>query len=130
MENLDIIGTSTKLDHIAISNILKNSLKKLKSDTNQKVEIKFVGEDEMQKLNLRHRKIDEPTDVISFPLDKIPADISILGSIVICEEYMKKIGGTTKELIKHGLLHLFGYDHETDPKEWGKVAEKINHKMI
>ena len=130
MDNLDIIGTSLKLDNRAISDILNDSLIKLEADKNQKIEIKFVDKDEMQKLNKKHRGVDEPTDVISFPLEKIPGDKSVLGSIVICEEYMEKIGGKTKELIKHGLLHLLGNDHERDQKEWDKIAKRINHTML
>ena len=130
MENLDVIGKSDFMDSNKILESLKNSFSKLKVKFDQKVEVKFVSTKEMQELNKKHRKVDSPTDVISFPQTSIPGENSILGTIVICEQHMNKVGGSTEELVKHGLLHLLGHDHEVNVEKWEEVAAQINHHML
>ena len=79
------------------------------------VAVSFVSEDEIQTLNLEHRRIDEPTDVLSFGVDEAgPASgPRELGDIVICPEQTEDV----REAILHGALHLSGMDHETDDGE-------------
>ena len=70
------------------------------------------------------RRKDSTTDVLSFPNepDEFDTDTNNLGDIVISVEQadrQAKENGLTleneiKQLILHGLLHLCGYDHETD----------------
>jgi len=66
----------------------------------------------MRSLNARHRGKDEPTDVLSFPIDGSgPAHgPRELGDVVICPEHTADIA----EAVVHGVLHLCGYDHEAD----------------
>ena len=130
MKNLDVIGKSKFLSDTNIQDTIKKTFLDLNKKIDSKVEIKFVTLKDMKKLNLSYRNVDAATDVISFPLKKIPGKENLLGSIVICEEYMASVGGDTVELIKHGILHLLGHDHEIDPAKWTKVASQINHKMI
>ncbi len=93
------------------------------------VEIEFVDKDKIQKLNKIYRKIDKPTDVLSFPQDNIPGDNKIFGTIIICREEANNRKEEISELIKHGLLHLLGLDHEKDKDLWLQNAKKINHNM-
>ena len=77
--------------------------------------LELVGEDRIRELNRDHRGLDEPTDVLSFPLDGTgpSAGPRELGDVVICPEH-------TVDLIEatvHGVLHLCGFDHETDHGE-------------
>jgi probable rRNA maturation factor len=77
--------------------------------------LEFVSEDRIRELNREHRGLDEPTDVLSFPLDGMgpSAGPRELGDVVICPEH-------TEDLIEaavHGVLHLCGYDHEADDGE-------------
>jgi probable rRNA maturation factor len=79
------------------------------------VAIEFVGEARIQELNRRHRRVDEPTDVLSFGVDGDgpSAGPRELGDIVICPERTEDL----REAIVHGALHLAGMDHERDEGE-------------
>ena len=80
------------------------------------IAIEFVGEARITELNRRHRAIDEPTDVLSFPIDgddEAPAGPRELGDVVICPEHTADL----REAIVHGALHLVGMDHELDDGE-------------
>jgi probable rRNA maturation factor len=85
--------------------------------------IGFVDEDEIRSLNLAHRGKDEPTDVLSFPVDGTgpvsgPRE---LGDVVICPEHTEDI----VEAVVHGVLHLCGYDHETDGGEMLALQQRV-----
>ena len=75
----------------------------------------------MQDLNRRYRRKNKPTDVLSFPsgVPGVAGDIAI--SLEIAAANAAEIGHSlateVKVLILHGLLHLAGYDHETDDGE-------------
>jgi probable rRNA maturation factor len=73
---------------------------------------------EMAALNAAHRGKDEPTDVLSFPLDgrdALPYGLPRqLGDVVVCPERAKADGTPIALLLVHGALHLVGYDHEAD----------------
>ena len=82
------------------------------------VNVRIASNRELQALNRRFRKKDKPTDVLSFPsaMPKLAGDIAISADIAAANA--AAIGHSTeielKILILHGLLHLAGYDHETD----------------
>jgi probable rRNA maturation factor len=79
------------------------------------VAVEFVDEDRIRELNRDHRERDEPTDVLSFPVDGSlePHGPRELGDIVICPEHTADL----REAVLHGALHLTGMDHETDEGE-------------
>jgi probable rRNA maturation factor len=81
----------------------------------------FVDADEMAALNARHRARDEPTDVLSFPVDgraQLPAGVPRqLGDVVVCPAVAGRDGTPIATLLVHGALHLVGYDHEIDAGE-------------
>lgn len=68
-------------------------------------------------LNSRYRKIDKPTDVLSFPFN----DDDLLGEIYISlqrakvqsRRFKSSYNREIKRLFVHGMLHLLGYDHHT-----------------
>jgi probable rRNA maturation factor len=72
----------------------------------------FVGPDEMRALKRDYLGIDEPTDVLSFPIDardELPEGVPRqLGDIVLCPQV---VGDAWRGPLVHGLLHLLGYDH-------------------
>ena len=74
--------------------------------------IAFVGADEMRGLKREHLGIDEPTDVLSFPIDgREPLAEGVprqLGDVVLCPDV---VGEEWRWPLVHGLLHLLGYDH-------------------
>jgi len=79
------------------------------------VAIALVDATEIRRLNVAHRDRATPTDVLSFPIDETgPAHgPRELGDVVICPEHTQDI----VEAVVHGVLHLCGYDHETDGGE-------------
>ena len=97
--------------------------------TNREVELIITDDETMQSLNSEHRGKASSTDVLSFPLETPFTEQSIfdmpLGSIVISQNYVVKksqeLGHTLQDelslLFIHGMLHLLGFDHETDDGE-------------
>jgi probable rRNA maturation factor len=77
--------------------------------------VEFVDEERIRELNRDYRRIDEPTDVLSFGVDEDGASAGPreLGDIVICPAHTADL----REAIVHGALHLSGMDHETDDGE-------------
>ena len=77
--------------------------------------IAFATPSEMRQLKARHLGIDEPTDVLSFPLDgrdQLPEGLPRqLGDVVLCPQV---VGEKWRAPLVHGLLHLLGYDHGLD----------------
>jgi probable rRNA maturation factor len=74
--------------------------------------ISFVDREAMRALKHEHLGLDEPTDVLSFPIDgrdELPADVPrALGDVVLCPQV---VGEEWRWPLAHGLLHLLGYDH-------------------
>jgi probable rRNA maturation factor len=77
--------------------------------------IEFVAEERIRALNREYRRIDEPTDVLSFGVDEdgVSAGPRELGDIVICGARTEDL----REAVVHGALHLSGMDHDTDEGE-------------
>ena len=98
----------------------------------------LVDNREIQKLNARYRKKNEPTDVLSFPSgESLPVvGTQILGDVVIslekAEEQARKRGKTLEQEVKilliHGILHLLGYDHERSEKD-AKIMREMEKKV-
>ncbi len=85
--------------------------------------IAFVGSERIRELNREHRSIDSPTDVLSFPVDEAgeAAGPRELGDVVICPEHTEDL----TEAVVHGVLHLCGYDHETDHGEMVALQRRV-----
>ena len=78
--------------------------------------IEYVDAERIARLNAEHRGEAGPTDVLSFPIDGAEAGDGTereLGDVVICAEHTEEVS----EAIVHGVLHLLGFDHETDAGE-------------
>ena len=89
------------------------------------VSILITSNAELQRLNREFRGKNKPTDVLSFPSDirGYAGDIAISAEIARSSARERGLTLTeeTKVLILHGMLHLAGYDHETDD---GRMARK------
>ena len=90
------------------------------------ISVTFVDDKQIQELNKKHRNLDQPTDVLSFPLgengqyDVNPdTGAKMLGDIVIsmeravaqAEQYVHPLQRVIAFLTVHSMLHLLGYDH-------------------
>ncbi|MBE6758081.1 MAG: rRNA maturation RNase YbeY [Ruminococcaceae bacterium] len=110
-----------------------------KFEGNAEVDVSIVSDEQIQAINAEHRKLDMPTDVLSFPLgengeyDVDPATgAKLLGDIVISIEHAEKqakdYGHTLQReigyLTVHSMLHLLGYDHIHGGLEAVKMREK------
>jgi probable rRNA maturation factor len=85
--------------------------------------IRVVCEEEMTELNRRYRGQDQATNVLSFPFRPLPGICTdLLGDIVVCGPMLEREAafqhkqpiGHWAHMIVHGMLHLFGYDHQNN----------------
>ncbi len=99
--------------------------------TQKDLELIFVNNEQIQKINLEFRSKDYPTDVLSFPLENIPHAplgsivISIDKAIEVSQNLDHKLEDEISLLFIHGFLHLSGYDHEMDEGEMRKEEERL-----
>jgi len=83
------------------------------------VTIRIVGEEEGRELNKTYRGKDYATNVLTFPITEMP---HLMGDIIICAPIVesesltqnKSLEAHYAHLTVHGILHLHGYDHETE----------------
>ena len=103
--------------------------------SDEEIEFILTDNEEIHEINLTTRGIDKPTDVLSFPYEKMPN--TPLGSIVISadfvvlksKEYNHSFEDELSLLFIHGLLHLLGYDHEIDNGEHRAKEEELIKKF-
>lgn len=104
------------------------------------VTIAFVSDRAMRELNGRWRGKLERTDVLSFPaaqerFEKLEG--TSLGDVVISVEQAERQAAEhgldfheeVAQLILHGLLHLCGYDHETDNGEMNRLELRLRRRL-
>ena len=102
--------------------------------------VAVISDARMRALNRQFRGVDAVTDVLSFPSSDVArssaAAVAFLGDIVIAEgtakRQAKEHGHTLKVEIQtlalHGLLHLLGYDHETDDGRMARAEARLRRK--
>lgn len=92
---------------------------------------------EIRTLNRTWANKDRATDVLSFPAERSPGDPdATLGDIVLAYETVSRdarslgisLAHHTSHLVIHGMLHLLGYDHDTD--EDAAVMERLESKVL
>lgn len=98
------------------------------------VELVFVSDDEMCKINHEQRGINKATDVLSFPYEQVSG--GLMGSVVISTDTASRVASELGHSIEceiallflHGVLHILGYDHEIDGGQMRqKEKEVIEH---
>jgi len=104
------------------------------------VTVAFVSDRAMRELNSRWRGKQGTTDVLSFPAEQDEfeqAEGATLGDVVISVEQAKRQAAEhdlsfdreVAQLILHGLLHLCGYDHETDRGEMNRLELRLRRRL-
>ena len=85
--------------------------------------IEIVDAERIRELNNLYRGVDAPTDVLAFPIDELAAVAGPreLGDVAICPEHCSDV----TEAAVHGVLHLCGYDHETDAGEMLELQASV-----
>jgi probable rRNA maturation factor len=94
----------------------------------------LTDDETLRRLNLEFRGKDEPTDVLSFPSE---SPVGSLGDIAISVDrareqaagYGHEIGTELRVLLLHGVLHLLGYDHETDHGAMRRLETKWRKQL-
>ena len=142
-----------KLNENKIKKISDYLFKKLENEESSELNVVFIGSDEIKDVNNKYRSIDKKTDVLSF---SYMDDKKIFGFIEDAESFKDEFGFFTvgeilicpsaaqenikiynkgwdleKELvflIIHGLLHIYGYDHEGEDKK--KKMEQKQEEML
>lgn len=100
----------------------------------------LVGPAAMKKLNKHYRGKNKPTDVLSFSRMEgfaLPTVHKEIGEVILClavaRRQAKEAGSTLSREVQmltiHGVLHLFGYDHEVDEKEARKMF-RLQDKIL
>lgn len=110
-----------------VQKTLREVSKELVEKGDKRVSIAFVSHSQMKHLNKTYRGKDAVTDVLSFSLD----DETHLGELILNYGQAKKQAVQMKHIVRHelvflivhGLLHLYGFDHETE-KEQKVMFEK------
>ena len=131
---------------LIVEQIIKNN-KVIEFKNKFSISILFTGDKKINQLNKKFRKINSPTNVLSFP--SMPIDINtnnfldldynssiFLGDIVISSDTLIKEANNEKKidedhlihLFIHGVLHLLGYDHETSYD--AKIMETLEIKIL
>jgi probable rRNA maturation factor len=128
----EIINNQRKiaLDTKIFAGFLKRLSETIEEAQKKSATIAFVSDRKMRALNKQFRAKDKTTDVLSFPFeaDEFDPEPDFLGDIVISVEQANRQAADNdlnleteiKQLILHGILHLCGFDHETDRGEMNR----------
>lgn len=122
--------------------VAKTSLLRAGRGTHYEISLTLVDDPEIHRLNEKYRQVDRPTDVLSFAFEEggslaSPAAVlPMLGEIIISAERAKAQAQTYGHsfrremafLMAHGMLHLLGYDHQTDEER--KVMEGLQRQIL
>jgi probable rRNA maturation factor len=115
---------------------------------NESVAVRLLNDTEMARLNGQYRNKRRTTDVLSFPAEerRRPSSLrsgvrklrgSFLGDIAIspvvagrnARAFGRRLEDELQILTLHGVLHLLGYDHETDRGEMNRVETRLRRRL-
>lgn len=152
---MDVVNLQRKikLDLVSVRAFVTDLSQSITEAEHKTFSVAFVSDNRMKQLNEMFRGLDSTTDVLSFPhepddfagstdFSRQPAEgwtpsADFLGDIVISAEQAQKqsaengleLDGEIKQLILHGLLHLCGFDHETDNGEMNERELELRRKL-
>ena len=100
------------------------------------VSVALVKDAEIRRLNREHRGQDMATDVLSFPSGSGPRRLALLGDLAIAtgvarrqaREHGHPLTVELRILALHGLLHLLGYDHDTDRGRMARAETRLGRR--
>jgi len=122
--------------------VAKTSLLRAGRGTHYEISLTLVDDPVIHQLNKQYRDVDQPTDVLSFAFEEggaLASPVSVLpmlGEIIISAERAKEQAQTYGHsfrremafLMAHGMLHLLGYDHQTEEER--KVMEGLQRQIL
>jgi len=129
-----------KIDRVIFQTFADDVLKRIGEIEGRDFTVAFVSDKKMRELNNNFRGKNSTTDVLSFPFEagEFDAEDNNLGDIAISLEQAERqarennldLETEIKQLILHGVLHLCGYDHETDGGEMNMRELKLRDKLF
>ena len=137
----DVINLQRKvsIDVKSIRSFVENVQSTVPEGQKRRFAVAFVGDKRMRELNSTFRGKDTTTDVLSFSSEPEPFETGTdqLGDIVIsaeqaarqAEENGLSLESEIKQLVLHGVLHLCGYDHETDTGQMDKREIELREQL-
>jgi probable rRNA maturation factor len=103
------------------------------------VTIQLISDESMTRLNETYRKKQGPTDVLSFPANgaRPGRSAQYVGDIAISPEtarrnarrFSRSLPVELRILILHGMIHLAGFDHETDHGEMDRLERRLRKRL-
>ncbi|GAA5105936.1 rRNA maturation RNase YbeY [Bartonella jaculi] len=125
--NITEKALKTTMHHVSLGNVVSE------------ISLLFTDDKHMAKINALWRNKNQPTNVLSFPAFPLKAGDSpknMLGDIIIARETVvleaEKEGKSFQDhlthMIVHGVLHLLGYNHETDDEAYH--MEKLEREIL
>jgi probable rRNA maturation factor len=148
---IEIVNNQRKIkfDRQSFRTLAEAAIDRIPEAKNKSATVAFVSDRKMRELNKKFRGKNSTTDVLSFPFAS--ADLSepgavatgfpttglFLGDVVISVEQAARQSKENrldpeteiKQLILHGILHLCGYDHETDTGEMNALELNLRDKL-
>jgi len=128
-----------KFDALQLRSFAENLPEKVDEAVGKNLAVALVSDRRMIELNSLFRGKNTTTDVLSFPHepDDFDPDKDNLGDVVISVDQAQKqaidngftLEGELKQLILHGVLHLCGYDHETDKGEMNARELQLREQL-
>lgn len=139
---IEIINNQRKVkfDRKDFQKFAERAASEIDETENKSFTVAFVSDRKMRELNFEYREKDKTTDVLSFPFEPDEFDFSeeeTLGDIIISAEQAARqaaendltFSREVKQLILHGILHLCGFDHETDNGEMNDRELGLRDKL-
>ena len=122
-----------KIDRARIARVLARAARSLR--VAGELCLVFAADRALRRLNARYRGKDRPTDVLSFAG---PGGAEGLGDVIIsvpaAERNARRLGRTIAQeldvLALHGLLHVLGYDHETDDGTMDRLEARLRRRLL
>lgn len=145
-----IINQQNKINYTrelqqVIKKVVNTVARTVKLAENTEASILIVDNSYIQELNFIYRGQNIPTDVLSFAMNELgeeepdfdfSGEVNVLGDIVVslekAHEQSQQYGHSLERelgfLIAHGMLHLLGYDHETEAER--KLMRELEEKIM
>lgn len=123
-----------------VSEILEHTIENMLNgnELNHEVSVLLTNDEEIRELNKKYRKIDKPTNVLSFSItsDTIVNELRMIGDIVISKEKIlseakdqnKTFNDHLAHIVIHGFLHLLNFTH--DSKEDSTIMENKEVELL
>jgi probable rRNA maturation factor len=124
-----ITGVSTRSVSAAQLQRFARRAQKL-AEVQGEVDILIATNKRLRELNRRFRRKNKPTDVLSFPRPS-GGDIAISAQIALenAQRYDHSLAAELKILVLHGMLHLAGYDHESDNGLMARAESRLRSQL-